>query len=165
MISGPSRIVTALVAGALTGASALAQGYVPPAPYAGARLTIPFHASSAEEMTSLKFGAGFRQADIRVQPGFAAREHFIFDGRFTTTGAASVNLNGIPLQDWESRLSADGDDGKGGSTGVIIGVVLGVVVVGGLASAAAQKDAATDVANAIGCAIGTLVGNPTCPRG
>jgi hypothetical protein len=70
-----SRSVAVFVATSLTGASALAQGYIPPSPYAGVRLTVPFHATSPEATSSFTVGAGFRQADLRFQPGFAAREH------------------------------------------------------------------------------------------
>ncbi len=165
--------VCTVVAAVSIASSSYGQNVVPPSPFVGARLTIPFAGSSQQhEAANLKFGAGFRQQHVAFHayhgqtpfPATGPQEFFVVDGHFTSANKAILNINGVPVDEISRRLSADGD-GKGGvSTGAVVAGVLGVVVVGGLLGAAAQKDAARDAATAFGCAINQLIGNNACPR-
>ncbi len=148
------------------------QNFVPPSPYVGARLTIPFATSSQKkDAVNLKFGAGFRQQSPSFQSygsptsfsAYGPREFYVIDSQLTGTSKVTLNINGVPVDDISRQLSADVDGSGGVSTGAIVAGVLGVLVVGGLVAASAQNNAARDAANAFGCAINQLIGNNICP--
>jgi hypothetical protein len=153
---------------------AAASPYVPPAPFVGAKLTIPFGGqsdTSADSASSIRFGAGFVQStgfadtvssgSYRVLP--APQIFFLADTALTTDGTVSMNFGGMGVNEISQRLSVDGDSKNGSNTGLIVGGVVALVLVAGIASAAALKDATRDTANAIVCATGQVIAGQPCP--